>query len=367
MKTLDKITYKLLGVLLLTSIFSFSNTIDGGKTKKSKTIRKEFNVTADNTVAIDNKYGDLTITSWSENRVSIVVTVTVKSKSEDRVEEKLNDISISFNKTDTHVYATTNIKSRKNWSFFAFGSKENVDFRIDYEIKIPITNNLDLENDYGNIYIDKLTGSCTLNCDYGGIHLGELHNKTNTINMDYGQSSDIDFINSGKINSDYSRLSIEKANRIDLKADYSHFEIGTIKKIKYRNDYGSLKIDKVQELEGNGDYLSLKVRELGKSFNVDCDYGSIRIYGLQSGFEQLIIAASYTGIRLGVASDCSFDFDTTTSYADISFGNLDVDFTFKEDKMFTKHYKGNINRGSTNSILKINSSYGGIKLSRIEE
>lgn len=361
MKTKYKITSSLLVLMLLTSVISFSNNIDKGKLKKTKTVEKEFVVSDQNTVDITNKYGDLTITTWDKNTVSIVVTITVSSNDDEAVQEKLDNINIEFNQANNTVYAKTLIKSSKTkWSWF--GSEKSVEMSIDYEIKMPLSNHVDLENDYGSIYIDKLEGKSKIDCDYGSIHLGELHNKFNDINMDYGHASNIEYMNSGKINSDYSNISVEKANNLVLSADYTHFEINDVDKVSYNNDYGSLKIAKAKVVEGSGDYLTFKVNEIIKKLEIDSDYGSIKIYKLYKDFDKVTIDANYTGIKIGIETDASFNFKTTTSYADITFEDLNVDITHKEVKTFSKNYTGNINGKNPNSILNIDSSYGGIKL-----
>ncbi|MEN8123117.1 MAG: hypothetical protein ABFS35_22455, partial [Bacteroidota bacterium] len=350
-----------------TTAFSFSSNIDNGKYKKTKTFTKEYIVDADNTVDIDNRYGDLTITTWNKNSVSILVTVTVECKSEERVDKKLDDINVDFKQTKTHVYAETTMNSKSTWSLFSFGSNTNISFSIDYEIKMPVSNNVNLENDYGSIYIDNLEGECNIDCDYGGIQIGKLLNKHNFINMDYGKQSNIDYINKAEINSDYSKISIENANNLAINADYSHFEMNNINKILYNCDYGSIKVENVQDIKGNGDYFTLKIHELNKSLEIDNDYGSIKIYQLNKSFENVVIEADYTSVKVGIQEETSLNFDVSTSYAGIDFNDLDVDYSYKEDKMSKKIYKGNINRDNTNSSLHINSSYGGIKLYRSQK
>jgi len=366
MKTIHKITSSLFIALFLTSVLGFSNNIDKGKHKKTRTIKKEFTVSKDNTLNIDNKYGDLTITTWNENTINIEVTITVSSDNEEHAEKKFNAIDVDFRQENNTVFAKTTIgKSKFSWSFF--GGNTSVNTKIDYIIKMPVSNNVDLNNDYGSIYLDKLEGVCKINCDYGGLNIGELYNKLNTINMDYGRSSSIDFINNADINTDYSKLAIEKANSIGLNADYSQLEINEVEKLQYNNDYGSLKINKAQVVIGNGDYLTLKVYELKKMFDVSADYGSIKIYKLFNNFDKVTIDGEYTGVKIGVESDASFNFETQTSYSGIDFKDLEVEYTYKEDKMSSKIYKGSVNGANPNSILHITSSYGGIKIFKSEE
>ncbi len=366
MKPTYKITFSLLIALFLTSILGFSNNIDKGKHKKSRTIKKEFTVSKDNTLNIDNSYGDLTITTWDENTINIVVTITVSSDNEEYATKKFNAINVEFRQENNTVFAKTIInKSKFKWSFF--GGNTSVNTKIDYLVKMPVTNNVDLENDYGSIFIDNLEGIAKIDCDYGGINIGSFHNESNSINMDYARSSSIDFVNIADINIDYSKLAIEKANRIDLNADYSQLEINDIDILDYNNDYGSLKIEHAKQVRGNGDYLTLKVYELAKLFDISSDYGSIKIYKLFNNFDRVSIDGEYTNVKIGVANDISFNFDVQTSYSGINFEDLEVDFNFKEDSMSSKKYKGNVNGGNPNATLKIRSSYGGIKLYKAED
>ena len=361
MKRFYKFSSSLLIVLLLTSVLGYSNNIDNGKFKKTKTVEKKFSVSGDNTVDIDNKYGDLTITTWDQNRVSIVVKITVNSHDEDAVQDKLDGISIEFNQANNTVYAKTIFKSKsKKWGWF--GTSSSVDMKIDYEIKMPTSNNVNLNNDYGTIFIDELKGSSTINCDYGGIRIGELLNDNNSINLDYGQSSTIRFMKAGEINSDYSKLVVEEAGRIDLNADYSQIELNEVEKLNYNNDYGSLNLGIVSEVVGDSDYLSFRVDEVIKKIVYKGSYGSFKLKRLHNNFEEVSINTNYTGIKIGVDPETSFDFTTTTSFADVNFDDLEVEYTQKISKNFSKAYKGNVSRENPNSVVKINSEYGNIKI-----
>lgn len=355
------IKYALFLVFVILSNGSFANTPINRNYKRTKTIVKEFRVGHNNTVAVNNKYGDITITTWNENKVSIEVVITVKSSDEELADKRFNSINIEFNQEDNRVLAQTIIHKKKGgWSFF----KRNVsiDTQIDYHIKMPVYNQVDLNNDYGSIFIDVLDGKSKINCDYGFIRIGKLNNKINTIFMDYGSNSTIDFINEGKINTDYSSLAIDRANDLKIVADYSNIEIEWVENLTYKNDYGSLKIENIQSLEGNGDYLTVKVDQLYKNMNVSCDYGSIKVHQIHKGFAKVLIDADYTGVKLGIVNTASFKFDLSNSYADIKFEDLDASFTYKEIIMFSKIFKGKVGKDSTNSFIKVTSSYSNLRL-----
>ena len=59
---------KIVTILLLIPSMMMANNMDG-KYTKTKTIKKEFNVNANATVDLDNKYGSIDIQTWDQNKV----------------------------------------------------------------------------------------------------------------------------------------------------------------------------------------------------------------------------------------------------------------------------------------------------------
>ena len=90
---------------------------------------------------------------------------------------------------------------------------------------MPISGKVNLNNDYGNINLDKLKGKAEINCDYGKITTKELMAEGNVFNFDYTKGSYFEYIKSGKINADYSDFTISKTKNIDINADYTNSKI----------------------------------------------------------------------------------------------------------------------------------------------
>jgi hypothetical protein len=73
MKTIHKLALLL---LLIPSVVIANNDLDKKKHEKSKSISKSFDVNSDATLKISNKYGDVNVTSWNQNRIEIDVKIT---------------------------------------------------------------------------------------------------------------------------------------------------------------------------------------------------------------------------------------------------------------------------------------------------
>ena len=155
------IPYKIAFLLVFIPLLSFSNGPLRGKFKKTKEVSKTFNATNNTTLNIKNKYGNVDITTWNKNSIEIKVTITVSGNDEDVVETKLDKIRIGFDDNEGQIFATTKVgKSKsKSWfnsNWFSWTTSENINYQIDYQVKMPIENDLNIANDYGSIILDEL-------------------------------------------------------------------------------------------------------------------------------------------------------------------------------------------------------------------
>lgn len=348
-------------VLILILIPSFSYPMDTKKHEKSKTISKNFSVNSNATVYIDNKYGNVNVTTWEKNTVEIEVVITVKGSNKSKVEDKLNAIRIDFEGNSSLVEARTVIEStRSGWSWW--GNNNNINYKINYFIKMPATNNADFNNKYGNIILDVLKGKANINCDYGSVQVDQLLNSSNSIELDYCSNSEIHYMKSGDVNVDYSKITIDEAEDLRVNADYTGVKIGKVRDIEFNSDYGSISIKDLNTVDGNSDYARMKLGTVRKSAKISTDYGGVEIKNLAVGFDKVIIDGNYAGIKIGTSSENNFNFTVDLSYASFNYPDDYVE-TFKSIKKTSKkYYEGSFGKQKTKSKIKINSDYGSFSL-----
>lgn len=350
--------YKLLFLFILIPTILIAN--DNKKHEKSKTINKKFTVNKNATLYISNKYGNLNVTTWNQNRIEIEVKITVKGDDISNIEQKLNAIDVHFEASENLVEARTKIESTKSkWSWWG---KNNTNYKINYFVKMPKTNNADLNNKYGNIELGILEGKANLNCDYGNLEVDKLLNETNSINLDYCGSSEINYMKSGSVNIDYSKLRIENSENLKVNADYSTVRIGKTTTLNFNSDYGSISASNVTTVIGATDYAAVKIGTLKKKLKINTDYGSIRVQNIVKGFDNITIDGSYAGIKLGTSSDNNFKFNIDLGYAGFNYPKEHVDMFKSIKKSTKKHYEGTFGKGNSNSTINIKSRYGGVSL-----
>jgi hypothetical protein len=356
--------YKALFICLLIPSMVIGNNGKNwkGKYTKEKKINKEYNVNSGATLKVDNSYGNIDVITWNENRIVIEVTITTNGNNEEKVEKKLDDITIDFYGSSNLVSAKTRFRKSKSWWNWNWGNN-NVNMKINYVIKAPITNNVDLSNDYGNINIDTLEGHAKIDCDYGKITTKELMADNNMINFDYTNNSYFEYIKSGKIDADYSGFTVGKTNDLEIIADYTKSKVEIAENVTYDCDYGSITIEKVNNVKGNGDYLTARIGDVYKNVTIEADYGSLKIDNMTSNAGDVTIDSDYMKITIGYAVNYSFNFDIELSYGSLRDSD-EFEFTKKHIKSSSKYYAGYYGNSTSRNTIKINSDYGSVSFKK---
>lgn len=363
MKTV--LLYKITIVFLLIPILLVANNdpVAKGKHTREKVITKEFSVNADATLKVDNSYGNIDIVTWEKNQIAIEVTITTNGNDLEKVEEKLEEITVSFNASPSLVSAKTIFSKNKSNSWFKWNNSNNVNMKINYVIKMPITNHVNLSNDYGNINLDKLKGKAIINCDYGKITTKELLADHNDINFDYSNNCYFEYIKSGKITADYSGFTLAKAKKINIEADYTKSVVEIAEEVTYNCDYGSVLIEKANNISGDGDYLTTRIGDLYKNLNINADYGSIKIDNITANAKNIHIESDYVGITIGYDASYNFSFNIDLEYASLR-DYEDLEFTKKHVESTDKYYQGYHGKDNSGNTLKISSDYGSVTLKK---
>lgn len=353
--------FKLAITMLLFPLLVLAGNGWKGKHTKEKKINKEFSVSSTATLDVDNSYGNLDITTWDENRIVIEVTITTNGNNEEKVQKKLDQIDVKFNSSGDRVSAETIFNKNKS-SWWNWGNN-NVNMKINYVIKMPMSNNVKLSNDYGSINLDKLEGRADISCDYGKITTKELMADNNRLSFDYTNNSYFEYIKSGEINADYSGYTVSKSKNLDINCDYTKSIIEVAENVEYNNDYGSLKIEKVNNVEGNGDYLTMRLGDVYGNVSVDADYGSFKIDNMAATAGNIDIKSDYMKITIGYESGYSFDFELDLEYASLR-GDDGFEFSKKIVKSSDKYYKGHNGKANSGNRINITSDYGSVNFDR---
>ncbi len=302
---------------------------DDNVDKQVKTYSKSYTVDATTKLDINNRYGKVTVNTWSKNEFKVDVQIQVTADKADDTRKFIDKISIADSKQGQIVSFKTNIDSKPD----LFGSKTSSrKIEINYVIYMPAQNALNVTNKYGSVELPDLDGKLVINCAYGDLQAKSLSNPGNQIKVSYGNA----------------RIGSLKATDLDI-------------------SYGSLVLGSVDKLNADVKYSSAKIGTISTSGVINVKYGSgIQISSLDENMKNLVVDAKYSSIKLGLDDNADADFDVTVHYGSFNYGNHTVNILKSENsekKGFnpTKNFRGHVGKGNVAKVININSSYSSVK------
>jgi hypothetical protein len=322
---------------------------------KQKVINKAYFVKSDAVINIDNSYGNITISTWNEDKIELDILIKVSGDSEKWVNRRIDDIDVKIEALTNLVTAKTIIEDS---DFYNNGNTNS--FEINYVIKIPKNGSIKLNNKYGNIFSTDIFGNVDVECKYGKIVLGKLNGNNSKIELGYCPKSTIEFIKTGNIKARYSGITINESISLNLDSNYTDVVLDDCQNLVYDSNYGKLNLKKINNIKGSGNYMSLKIVDLMSNLDIETHYSKISIEKINEKANNILIDAGYTDLSIGYDVNFAFDFDLSTKYGNIKY---DKDFEVKNSEVTnsSKSVDGFYKKKGANK-LNIKSMYGNINL-----
>lgn len=344
--------------LVLTAILFLLSVSVRAIEEVKRTISKEFTVSADDEVFVNNKYGTLTISEWKKNKVSFTIEITGQGEKAQIAQEMADRVSVDFNKTGKKISAETVFKE-KNFNC------NNCGTTVNYTINVPTDVYLNLTNKYGNIVLNRTNRSFQCNLKYGNLTANELLGASNNVTVKYGNAN-IDEAYDLNLDIKYGNLTLEKVKTLKYVSGYSNSKIGSADQIELTSKYDNFKIKKLGKMNMNTGYSNFDIGELKESFIVsDIRYGKVKIDNIAPDFSEISIEAAYTPIRLAFTPQHNFQAKLYNRYGNIKTNGLtfhDVSLDGEDDR-YAKNITGIAGSSSSpKSKVTISNRYADIIL-----
>lgn len=309
----------------------------GDAAEKIKNYSKTYSVDGNDKLQIENKFGKVTVNTWSRNEIKVDIQMKADADDDDGAQKLLDGVSISDSKDGDVVYFKTHIGNddRGNWgSWFGSGKSHVRKIEVNYIVYMPAKNALTITNNYGGtVLADVLSGKVVINSAYGSLTAKTLSNPDNEIKVQYGSAK------------------IENLSGSEVKVSY-----------------GSLVIGESDKLNADVSYSSAKIAKLTSSGNINARFsGTVEVGDVGKNVTSLTINSSYSGVKLGLSNDQNTDFNVSVSYGGFSYGSVPVSITSKTpedgERGFnpTKTYKGKVGKGNADKVISIKSTFGSVK------
>lgn len=372
-----KLTYKFgLALFMLASVSMVARAGDIERREFTKVIKKEFDITKNGTTALYNKYGKVDVKTWDKNRVKIDVTIVVNASSEETAQKVFDRIDIKFFNNEGYVKAETAIESQSgivwNWG------ENRSDYSINYEIYMPATNNLELNNKYGDSYVAPISGVANIDVKYGNFKLQGVNNNAKIVlgygsgnlvkaqnviadisysSMTFGEVRDVD------ITSKYcsQNIKIEKASNIRSNSKYDTYEIGTVRELRNNGKYDNFRVGTAENVVVVSKYSNINVNKLNNLLDLNMEYGGSVIGLLSKDFTNVNLIGKYTDFKISIEAGANFSMDASSNYAGIAYPTA-LKVSYEKEKGTSHEVKGHLGKEDARSTIVARLSYGGLKV-----
>lgn len=337
-----------------------------------RVIEKSFPINADGTFDITNKYGNIDIVTWDQNEISIKVTISVKTGSQEKADEIFERINVNFDDQRDFVSAVTEIESKSN-SWFNWGSTSSTKYQINYDVKMPASVHLKCRNKYGNTYVVDLNNGADIVMKYGNMRMGSVEGSVDLdlgyVNMEFGDIGDL------KADIKYSQVKGSSTQDLNIISKYSKVDVGDVVNLKSDTKYDAYTIDKVNRIINSGKYDSWELGEVGElsldtkytgiavgklmgDLDLNQKFGSLEVENIDCTDILIDVEVEYTGVRLNTEGCGDVKIEYSGEYTDTNFaGDL-------RDRLEVDGKRSWLNTefGSGKVRLILNMRYGDLKI-----
>ena len=321
---------------VLSSFASYMIASEEANLKEFKReVTREFSVSADPNLRIENKYGNIRIIEGTDNKITFKIEITGKGTTEALAKEYAEAVSIDFAHSGNNISATTVLKEIRNCN--------NCGRTTHYTVVAPKSVMMNLENKYGNIHLENAIKPLKVDLKYGNIEANTLSD----INIDLKNgNATINACENIQMDCGYTKIKIGKANRMKAVSKYDDFQIGTVSDVDMDTKYTKVKIDK-----------------LNNSFVCnDFKYCSLNISDISTQFSRIKIDAGYSNIQLALDKRHSFKATLSSRYGNIKAGDITFNNVSLGNKARNTEGISGIAGSNSNpsAVVDITASYGDI-------
>ena len=334
----------LLSLLLIVTV-SFSLSAQDARKEYSE----NYDVKKKMTLVTDTKYSDVELITWDKGNVDILAVVEVDASSQNRAEEALRKVDIQIGRSGNNITVVTEMEN--GWS-------RNVKTSIKITIKAPAWVNLDLENSYGDLFIQEASGHVQVDLKYGNLKAGTLSRGNekpySVIDMAYSDGL-IDDAGWLEVEVSYSDLELNLSEMLFVDSKYSKLLGEKAGGIVTDGMYDKYYFDEVDSFVAELKYSGLKFGSLNKTLSLHSAYTNAKIEKLSKGFDEVDAELSYGNLTMGLEAGAAFKFEGEAKY-----GNVNINTGDRMSKTKENNYMrvwGNVGSNPKSSIHVI-TKYG---------
>ncbi len=363
--------YLILSILLagLTTIIG-ANLYQPKPGELSKSIEKEFDISASGTTSISNKHGKTDIKTWSQNKVKFEISISVEGKNKETTQRLLDGITVDFSNSSDRVSAETRVENQGSWS------RGYTKMEINYTVYLPASNHLRVQHSHGDVAIADMQAGVELNLKHAALAAGNFGGNAKIVFAHgkgrIGSVGDLDAdlahaslsaknIGNGGIKCSHSTLEAESAKNITSSSAHSRINLGTISGFSSgASSHDQISIQSAKEVRVHSSHSAVRIREDAAKLELDMRHGSCYT-GLGNDFAEADIRGEHTNFELIIDRDSKFMMEASSEHGGIHYP-AGMEINYHSENGSGKTVKGYYGDKNENALLKASLRHGNLKL-----
>ncbi len=290
-------------------LFSIGLLCFGGALAQSIKMEKHYDETypaqKDGRIDIINKYGEVIIHTWAEDSVRITVQMTAEGKTTETVRKAMDKVNVVFRHVGTIITASTQVTQPgtgmlkdiltevDDYSKNLFSSNK---LTVNYEVWIPESFDLNIENRFGDIYTSSLSGDVSIDLAHGDLKTNKFFGSF-TLRHSFGKSN-VDFTENGTFILRGAESKIQSSVKLNIESSSSDLNIGKVDFLQLNSRNDKVAIGEVRELLAEGTFTDLNADMIMESARLDFNYGDVFITRIHKSFRSIDIIGKSADINL---------------------------------------------------------------------
>ena len=299
-------------------------------TEYKREFSRDFSVGSSPSLTIKNSFGKINIVEGADDKIVFKITIIGKGKNDELAKNYAETADVNFSQNSNSIIAKTEYEKIKC---------KNCGRTVDYEVTVPKSIKLILENKYGDVIINNASEPIVVKVDFGKFFANVI--------------SDID------LSVTYGGATINKCENMKIKSGFSKFKLGEVGSITGKIEYDGYDIKELGKADISSGFSNMDVEKLKKSFSAKSfSYGSLVVKNVDFDFSDIKIDASFAKVRIALNENHNFKATLYTSFGNIKTGKVGFYEKTLDKKDAIVGVAGKIKEPS--STVNISNSYGNI-------
>jgi hypothetical protein len=349
MKTNEKLINNSLSARILIVSIILLSWISLSAQDFSKTFQGKYDVDKGAGLVIKNKFGDVKCQAWDESSVSIVVTVKVDASSQEKANKVFDKIKVDLSGSRTKVQGITTVENINN-----------ADFSIDYEIRLPRWINIDMNNQFGDIYIDETDGQTKINLEYGSMEAVAFNGPQTDLTMKFSDA-EAGYFKTGNINIEYSEWELKGSENIKIYSRFSELELDKVAGLNLDSQYDEVTVGSAGQVIAISRFSDLSFDKINGDFDFDIEYGELDVDYIAASFKTGKVRNTFAGADLSFDPKASMNIEAEIQFGELSYPKTNASMNHQTEGYTTHIYSGKIGTSPV-SRLVINSKHANVTI-----